>query len=93
MSGFGEDQLRIPPQSMEAEQSEALGAALQDSAALTLVMEAHLPVDFYYPPACRAVFPCENPPRPGKGRRPGLITAGRGVKALKNALGRQGQPI
>ncbi len=48
MSGFGEDQLRIPPQSMEAEQS-VLGAALQDSAALTLVMEALSPDDFYYP--------------------------------------------
>lgn len=44
----GDDQLRIPPQSMEAEQS-VLGAALQEPGALTLVMEAVSADDFYYP--------------------------------------------
>ena len=48
MAGLGEDQLRIPPQSLEAEQS-VLGAALQEVAALTLVMEALSADDFYYP--------------------------------------------
>lgn len=45
---LGDDQLRIPPQSMEAEQS-VLGAALQEPGALTLVMEAVSADDFYYP--------------------------------------------
>lgn len=48
IAAYGEDQLRIPPQSMEAEQS-VLGAALQEPASLTLVMEALAPDDFYYP--------------------------------------------
>ena len=48
MAAYGLDQLRIPPQSMEAEQS-VLGAALQEPASLTLVMEALAPDDFYYP--------------------------------------------
>jgi len=48
IAGLGEEHLRIPPQSLEAEQS-VLGAALQDVAALTLVMESLAADDFYYP--------------------------------------------
>ena len=48
VSALGDDQLRIPPQSMEAEQS-VLGAAMQEPGALTLVMEAVTADDFYFP--------------------------------------------